>query len=348
MTLIEQSKGLFHRAIIMSGSSFSKSWSLIPRSHCTKFAEELGRKLGWKGKKGDEKNLLEFLEDVSPFEIVTETLTIVTNDDQYKDGVNIPFGPCIELYKSEICLIDKDPILMAREAWSNDIDIIFTGCSMEGILMASLKEEVANFYFQSSPAYLLPLDELDLTPNDPIAIEYGERIKNLYYKDGEEPSTENQEQYLMHQGDYILWHGIYRAIMSRLAYAKGKTFLLRFHVDAALNVYKILRKCAHYKGASHADDLFYIFNSIYAESPSRDSKEFKVIEIMIGIFTNFAINKSPNCREIEPIKFAPQTSPDELKCVQITENDLTEIFLPEVIKLRVWNSIYDDHDVTLY
>lgn len=349
MTLIEQSKGLFNRAIIMSGTSFSKSWALIPRSHCEKFAVELARKLSWKGKDGDEKSLLEFLEDVPPFDIVTETVTVVNNEDRFHDGVLIPFGPCIEPIESENCLITKDPILMARDAWSKDIDIIFTACSLEGIVMSFIKEEVANFYFQNSSAYFLPLAELDISPNDPIAIEYGDRLKNLYYKNGEEPSLDNQEQYIMHQGDLILWHGIYRAIMSRLVYATtGKTFIFRFHVDANLNVYKNIRNCAHYKGASHADDLFYLFNTIYAESPQRDSKEFEVIKKMVGIFTNFAINGTPNCHEIEPIKFTPQTNADELKCVQITENDVTEIFLPELCKLRVWNSIYDDHDVALY
>ncbi len=178
MTIIKQFEGLFHRAIFMSGTSFNRAWCLVPRSYCGKFAEALARKLGWNGKKGDEKSILEYLEEVPAYDIVTETLTVAGPDDWLQEGVNLPFVPCIEAYDSENCLIDKDPILMARDAWSKNIDVIFSACGWEGIVVASLKEESAEKFLKTSPACLSPLCELDLTPGDPMAIEYGERLKN--------------------------------------------------------------------------------------------------------------------------------------------------------------------------
>lgn len=346
LCLFEQSKGLFNRAIIMSGTSFCKQWALVPRTHCEKFAEVLARKLGWSGRKGDSKSILEFLENASAFDIVEQSTTVLSNEEEFGEGVRLPFTPCIEPFNSDNCLISKDPVIMARTAWSNEIDIIFTGCSFEGILLAFLKEDVAFYYRQSSPAYIVPLNELDLQPTDPTAVEYGERIKRLYY--AEDQPLDNQESYLRYSSDSVFWHGIYRAIMSRIAHANGKTFVFRFHVNASLNLYKFHKKCSQYEGASHVDDLFYLFKSTYADAPVRDSKEFKVIKRMIGIFTNFAITGSPNCTEIETTKFFEQTDADALHCVQITEDDVTEIELPELKNLKVWNSIYEDHDVPLY
>lgn len=341
LCISEKAKGLFHRAIIMSGSSFCKSWSFIPRSHCKKFALILAQNLGWENN-GDTKEMLEFLENASAFEIVKVSMKVLSNEDEFGDGVVLPFAPCIEPYDSENCLIPKDPVLMARDAWSNEIDVVFTGCSFEGILRAFMKEEVAAYYFQTSPAYYIPLIEFDLQPTDPIAVEYGERIKKLYYADED---FKNQENFLRYSSDFAFWHGVYRAILSRLKFASGKTFLMRFHVDASLNMHKIIKKCLNYKGASHVDDLFYLFKTNYTEMPQKDSKEFKVIENMVGIFSNFSISGSPNFNEI---KFTPQNDANNLKCVQMTENDVVEIELPELKSFKVWDSIYEDHDVPLY
>lgn len=334
----------------MSGTAFCKRWSLIPRTYCRKFAHSLAVKLGWKGRIGDEKSLLQYLENVQAIDIVQETATLLTNEDEFADGIVIPFAPVIEPYKSDNCLIYKDPVEMAREAWSNDIEMIFTGTSFEGIIQAFKKEEVAYFYLQENPSYFTPLTELDLQVTDPIAGEYGERIKELYFKGNQKPSMENQESYLRFSSENMFWHGVYRAVLSRMEFANSKTFLMRFNVDAKLNFFKILKKCEKYHGACHVDDVFYIFKTNFTEVPPIDSKEFKVIEKMVGIFTSFACNGDPNCLEIKPGKFTSlrNGNADEIKCTEITENDVTEILLPELSKLKVWNSIFSDHDVPLY
>ncbi|KAG5669167.1 hypothetical protein PVAND_017062 [Polypedilum vanderplanki] len=345
LSISEQSKGLFNRAIIMSGTAFNKSWCFkMPRKMCRKFNDKLARKLGWNGKFGDEKSLLEFLENASACEIVDETNLILSNEDEFEHGILLPFGPIIEPYKSKNCLIFKDPIEMARDSWSNEIDIIFSGTSFEGIFKANVKDEVA-FYYLQDPAYFTPLIDLDLQVTDPITQEYGQRIKNLYYQPDEMPSIENQEAYLRYCSDFIFWHGIYRAVQSRLEFSKAKTFLLRFNVDGKLNLYKSLKKSEKYKGACHADDLFYLFKTIHLDVPEKDSNEFKSIERMIGIFTNFAATGDPN---YDDCKFSPQSNINDLKCTEITEKDVKEIDLPELKTLKVWDSIYKDHDVPLF
>lgn len=331
----------------MSGSAFCKTWALVPRDYTHKFANNLARSIGWNGKAGDDKDMLNFLEDAPAFEIMEAHTTLVSNHDIFSNHIMNAFAPVIEPYTSANCLIFKDPVEMAREAWSNDIDLIFTGTSLEGSVCGALRTEVAYYYLQNS-AYFAPLRMLNIQHTDPIAEEYGERIKNLYFEEGQQPSPENRYQYLQYQSDAIIWHGMYRSIQSRIEFSQRNTYVLRFHVNGTLNLFKRVWKCEEYNDAGHGDDLFYLFKTIHLDSPSRDSKEFAAIEKMIGMLTSFAVNGDPNCKEIEPIKFNPQTDADNLMCIQITEDDVTEIELPELTKLKVWNSVYNDHDVPLY
>lgn len=339
-------KGLLQRAIIMSGTAFCSQWALGPRSFSKKYAEKLARRLGWNGQTGDEKSLLNFLENVDANEIVRKSNVVVSAEDEFVNGIQIAFVPVIEPYNTKNCIIHKDPIEMTKTAWSNDIDIIFTGTSFEGLFRSAFREKAAVAYLKN-PAYFLPLRELNLKSEDKISKSLGLKIKNLYYDTNEYPSTENHEKFLRFSSESLFWHGIYRAMLARFKYARGNTFLLRFDVDAKLNLFKFVKLCNHMKGASHADDLFYLFNNIFSEIPPKDSIEFKVIEKMVGIYANFAIAGHPNCDEIKPATFTPQNNGEELKCVQITENEVKEMKLPELNKLKVWESVYDECNSSL-
>ena len=165
---------------------------LNPRN---KQGERLARILGWTGKSGNEREILEFLENVPGFELNEASEKLLTDEEKFALGFLIPFGPVIEPYMSDNCFVSKCPLEMAREAWSNEIDFIVMGTSFEGLLRAFNGEDIAAKFLQN-PSYFAPLIELGLGPSDEKAEIFGERIKKLYYKDGTEPSVENQEQYL--------------------------------------------------------------------------------------------------------------------------------------------------------
>lgn len=71
-TISNHSKGLFKRAIPMSGNCLVKSWSTVPNLN---WAQKLAVKLGWDERGGDEK-VLEILENFDPFDIVKAHLKI--------------------------------------------------------------------------------------------------------------------------------------------------------------------------------------------------------------------------------------------------------------------------------
>jgi len=295
-----------------------------------------------------KKKILEFLESVPAFELDNASKNLMSVEEQHGFGILVPFAPVIEPYRTENGVILKEPIEMACEAWSNSIDIIVMGTSFEGLLRAFVEEEKAYALFEN-PSYFAPLNDLNMAPNDTEAIKFGKRIRDLYYGNGgSQPSIENQEQYLTFCSDFHFWHGLHRLVQSRTKYSSACTYLLRFDVDAELNMFKALKKAQKYRGACHADDLFYLFTTNYHAPPPSNSREFTTIQRLVGIFTSFAITGNPNCAEVSNLKINPCGVVNSFKCINITENNVREIELPEINRLKVWDSVYDELQVPMY
>lgn len=123
---------------------------------------------------------------------------------------------------------------------------------------------------------------------------------------------------------------------------------MRFDVDDDLNLFKALKKGQKFKGACHGDDLFHLFTTAYHDPPALDSKEFRTIERLTGIFASFAITGDPNCHETAEVVIKPNDGSKPLKCINITENKVEEISLPEEERLKVWDSVYSAFEVPLY
>ncbi|XP_070500358.1 esterase B1-like [Chironomus tepperi] len=338
LSISEQSKGLYQRAIAMSGTSLCQTWGLIPQSTCRKHAERLAEKLGWTGQSGDQKSLLDFLEKPSADEIVKVTNDLLTPEEKLKYGFYSPFTPVVEPYITENCLIPEDPIKMMETCWTNDIDILFTGNSLEGVLRNEGHLDLGVEIF-NNPAYALPLLELQLDPSDQRANELGLKIKNLYFNDQMDP----KESFIRHGSELMFWVAIYRAIQSRIKHAKGKSYLVRFDAEGGRNFVKQFFKCNQYKGAGHGDELGFIFTSVMYPPLERDSVDYKIMSNYVSILTSFAITGSPNSDEIKPLTLVELNDPDNIKCLQITESSLRVIELPEEENLKVWSTIYEDN-----
>jgi cholinesterase len=186
----DASKGLFKKAIPMSGTAFCKVWSLIPRFD---WALKLAKFLGYSGKAND-KDLLEFLEKPNGMAIVHAAKKVLTVEEEIGKHILYAFGPTIEPYVSDNCFIPKDPILMARNAWSKDIDLMIGATSNEGILRANSNSEEISQIMQN-PSFFAPLMELRLDVGSEKAKDYGMQLMRAYYEDSK-PSPTNQQPYL--------------------------------------------------------------------------------------------------------------------------------------------------------
>ncbi|CAG9805087.1 unnamed protein product [Chironomus riparius] len=341
LCITEQSKGLFQKAIIMSGSALCKTWGLIPQSTSRKHTEILAEKLGFSGNKSDQKSLLQFLEKAPAENIVKATEEILTLEDKYCFAFHSPFVPVIEPYKTKNCFIPKDPLELMKTCWTNKIDILFTGNSIEGIIRKIEPLETGIQIFNKNPSYALPLIELQADPSDQHIQELGLKIKNLYFNG----KWDDRESFLRLSSELMFWNPVYRTIQSRIKHAKGKTYLVRFDAEGGRNFLKEFYQSTEYKGASHGDELFYIFENAIFDRLETNSNDFKIMKQYVGILTNFAIKSSPNSEEIEPLKLKELTDPNKIMCLQITEKGTSIVELPESEKLKVWGTLYKDSKV---
>lgn len=241
---------------------------------------------------------------------------------------------------------------MARNAWGNEIDCMIGATSNEGIVMGfelNLAKKYDGVEILQDAKYFTPFLETGLNLNDPKAIEFGQRIKQIYY--GQlKPSKTNVEGFYYFMGDYWFWHGIYRAVLSRVALkSNGRTFLYRYDVDTGLNFTKILSKNTEVNGTEHGGDICHLFKGSVQSPPAIDSIEFKNVLKTVAIFSNFLIHGTPDCEELGGVKWnAIEYSDGPLKCLNIGTNECTFVELPELPRLNVFSSVLIDAGIALY
>lgn len=124
--------------------------------------------------------------------------------------------------------------------------------------------------------------------------------------------------------------------------------MICFNVDAELNCFKKHMNGTEFKGSSHADDLFYMFNTVYHAPPAPGSKEHEVIRKFVGMLTSFSKTGDLNCPEVANLKIEPVGNTQHVMSVEITENEITQIPLPSEPNLKIWDTVYEDHSVPLF
>lgn len=338
----DQSKGLFQKAIIMSGCAFNKTWSLAAPND---YAQRLGRKVGWDGTGGDSK-LLEVLEGADPHDLVQHsTPNGLLTEQEFSEFLIFAFCPVIEPYVTDKTFISKDSILMARDAWSKYVSIIIGAASLEGAFATIFDRSESFIDVFENASYFAPHRELGMKVTE--AARFGTRIKKVYFEYAHLTNT-NYELFCQFSSDRHFWHGIQNVVKARVnSDATGKNFLYRFDASTELNILKKYNKLDDYPGASHGDTTFYLFSSIFLSPPSPESIEFKMIQKMISLWTNFAINGDPN--DSETRDWSPVTSlKPPLNCLNISEKKIELIPLPESDRLMIWDTVYKDAKVSMY
>lgn len=141
--------------------------------------------------------MLEVLEAADAKDLVMMESKLLTKEEIFTEHIMFPMTPVVEPYVSENCFLPKDPVLMGREAWGNNIDCLIGGTSTEGTLGLFFGD---NFYehMQKPESFVLyrelGLDKTKPADNATAAI-YGEKLKKFYF--GDSPVTkESMQDYL--------------------------------------------------------------------------------------------------------------------------------------------------------
>ncbi|XP_037922608.1 esterase B1-like isoform X4 [Hermetia illucens] len=332
LLLSDQAVGLFHKAILMSGSAYC-CWALQPPGN--EWTNRLMYHMGYK-KQLEECTILELLEHADPYDLVSK-LSRNLETNELRNKLFLPVGPVIEPYTGIHCVIPKDPRLMAPNAWGNHIPVIVGGNSFEGLIMyPALKKNSSEFEQLGDCTHLVPA-ELELDPNSNECKRFGRLIRNTYFG----KSTPSLVCFLNLLSHKMFWHGIARFYFSRMKYAHQPTYFYRFDFESlTYDNHRILHFEGDIRGVSHCDILPYIFYNAMVEDITPDRPEFKMVRIMISMSTQFAATGNPNNQEWFPLHWKPGVNKPNARIICLNlSNQLSLIDFPENSCIQVWESM---------
>lgn len=334
MMSTEQSRGLFHKAILQSGCALS-AWADIPDHN---WAYRLAQHMGYKGSEL-EAEVLQFLSKASPRQIASNDQDIVTQDELRSFNL-FAFGPVVEPYESEHCVVPRPHKEMLATAWGNDIPLIVGGNSFEGLFSYQLVRR--DPWVMSHFDNIIPREVRDSSTPEQLE-QLVRRLKQEYFGDEQRECMELFEALYIFSHRQI-WHDLHRMVMARLTYAPDSpTYLYRFDFDSPhFNQFRWLVCGEQVRGVSHGDELSYLFYNVLATKLRKNSPEYRTIERMVGMWTAFAATSDPNCQATDAAKWTPvQPTHDAAhNCYNISE-EMQMMKLPDANTLAVWDSFYE-------
>ncbi len=173
--LSERSKGLFHKAIIMSGSVLCP-WALAPQRD---WAQRLAKLCGFEGNQDDEKEILEFLQNIEASKMIKVQRAVIRPEEIGK--VSYAFAPHVESYTSNDTFISHHPLDLVRSAWSNEIDILIGGTSDEGLMFIETMRDFPNLLPSLKLENLLPAEVGNFSSDDPVRLSFARKLLQTYY-----------------------------------------------------------------------------------------------------------------------------------------------------------------------
>ncbi|XP_017874200.1 PREDICTED: esterase B1 [Drosophila arizonae] len=339
LMLNPQAEGLFHKAIMQSGNVLC-SWAQCSVPNLARrLAEHLGMK---KIENASDFKVLEFLQGL-PGDVLVKPYLL--SEAENLDDCVFQFGPVVEPYATEHCMISKPPVELLADAWGNKIPVLMSGTSFEGLLMYG-RVHMSPYLLTSlknQPEHLLPLELKRSLPLS-LARTLGKRIQFTHFRDKPlELLPDTVAAYCEYASYKVFWHPIMRTIRSRIESATAPTYLYRFDFDSSTFNHQRLKYCGDkLRGVAHVDDHSYIWYGDFSWKLDKHTAEFQTIERMIDILTTFASTSDPNCKSVEEAVTKATWAPlsrKNMKCLNIGEH-LRIIELPEIAKLRVWDNVY--------
>ncbi|XP_036329337.1 esterase B1 [Rhagoletis pomonella] len=332
--LSEQSKGLIHRGIVMSGSALCP-WAHLPNK---RWAFRLAKALGYEGEDKDAE-VYEFLSNTKGPDIVRANVKVLSKDEKH-NRIPFAFVPIVEPYWTEQCVMSEHPYELMKKTWSNSIPMIIGGTSFEGLIFyPEIMKRPATLDEVRNCKNLLPPDA-GVKDDLQKAEECGLKIKKIYFGQ-EECSRKTMMQFLDLNSYRDFWLPIYRTLLARQRHSTAPTYVYRFDYDSREgNAIRNILCGGDVRGTCHGDDLCYLYYTMFSHQPVKGSKEHEVTRTMVDIWTSFAANSDPNCDMLEEVTFEPITRDEgEIKCLNIGEK-VEFIDLPGMDKLTVWREFY--------
>ncbi|XP_038210348.1 esterase FE4-like isoform X2 [Zerene cesonia] len=332
LILSPMAQGLFHKAIAQSGVSlqdWAQGRNLIQR------AFRAGAVLGKETK--DVRELLDFLRSLPASNLTNLNNKTSTQDERYRDLAQ-RFVPVVEKRFPNIePFISEDPALILLHGTTSKVPLMLGYNSGEGLTIVS--SEIPRLDLRNKNAsYLVPSNLVDRLSEEQI-IEVGARIKRFYVGNGN--FSQDHPESIRDMATDL--HFAYNT--HRFAYLYSSlqvpVYMYRFNYDTDLNVAKKFTPYKNLEGASHADDLFYLFyNTLNRKIFDSDPKLRKYTYEITKMWTDFAKTGNPTPNDSLGVKWLPYT-PSGKEYFAIQQNYTMGSYADQH-RMEFWNEVYKE------
>nr|QGA73398.1 carboxylesterase CXE20 [Spodoptera frugiperda] len=323
--LSPMSKGLFNKAIMQSGSSLAP-WALQfePLETAIQLAQEMGHTTR------DPLEIYKLFSNMTAEDLLSYRVPRQEGDIVQSQNI---FVPCIEkkIHRVKQFLPDSPYNLITRGKY-NKVPVIVGFNDAEGLYFAGKENEttLANLdLFKALPR--------DLTfPSDKEKKETAEKVRELYMGD-EKFTTEisSLEKLARFEGDVGITYPVVATIDLLLRTLDKAVYAYKFSYDGLLNFSKFAFGFRKTPGATHADEIFYLFSSLTLNGHLE--KDF--IEKFTTLWTNFAKygDPTPSSSSISP-RWEPAEAQRPQVYVIDKESSVAPVWDDE--GLLFWNQTY--------
>ncbi|KAJ0178415.1 hypothetical protein K1T71_006238 [Dendrolimus kikuchii] len=326
-------KGLFHKAILQSGSALN-DWAI--NFEYKQLLYQLLKELIYKGSTDDNQAIRAFLLKTPVLNLMgaafqaTETFTTKRIFFGFVPTIEKDFGKG-DTFLSEL------PHKLLKEGRFNNVPVIRGFCDLEGAIMNmmkpfAVKELLDKKDFAGHWAYEFNAADKDKY-NKKITTEYLDTIK----------SNDDFDKFATDFfGDLHFVAGI--ALSARLASSKNTPiYMYLFTFEGNLNATKALFGVMR-KGASHGDDLGYLLRHTAMDFKILTESDIIARNRMTRMWTNFAktCNPTPSKTEEIPVEWPVYTKESPLYLH--FDQDLTIISEYQPKKLDIFEEIYEKYE----
>lgn len=272
------SKGLFHKAILHSGSSIAP-WAYKENSHNNSDAVIFAKQMGYFT--DDPNKLYKIFKNISYYELIREEFPISTNTKNSFFNTLRPFRPCIEDDLDGIeAFITKHPYDILKKGNYNKVPTIIGYNSHEGYYFTAKEDiDVYNDFSRNLPPDLVfPTDVERKTTVD--------IVKKFYFRSNNELKNNLTPIVLYNTDPFFKFPTIVEAELLLLT-SHLPVFIYEFPYNGFLNIIKAISGFATWPGACHADELFYLFKPRIIDNPLIFLEQ-KMVNQITTMWTNFA------------------------------------------------------------
>ncbi|KAH9641218.1 hypothetical protein HF086_004605 [Spodoptera exigua] len=321
------SKGLFKRAIAMSGAFFKDFQS--PFEH-KKRALLLAKQLG--NCTNDPNEALSYLQQAEAVDLVTAKPFLLYNEQARRELLEIMnFRPIIEKQMESGNFLTEDPMELLINGKVNSVELVLGHTEEEGIYRAVTQKDYLLKYYPYDE-FLVPVRIANEKTGSEV-LDIGNDIRRHYLSDCKlKEDDKNMKELINFYTDFTYVHHIYRFLeMWIKAGLEAYFYVFTGYTDR--NVYGKYGERYGLKNSTHADDLGYLFSGPAYPSLGNDSQ--KILDQTCNLYTNFAKygNPTPNGTVWQPYN----TNSSNYLTIDL---ELTPKVVQNASTLRFWRKIY--------